>query len=93
MNENTWFAVLQALPSAIDTPLVIFENPEQAQSWIQLNDFEDNKLWIITNDEVQYWVVAQEVGMQLINMGFKHIKVKRQPVPPQSLKAHGDETV
>ena len=93
MNEDTWFTVLQALPNSIDTPLVIFENPEQAQAWIQLNDFEKDNLWIITNDERQYWVVAQEVGRQLIDMGFTHIKVTRQPVLPQSSEAHGDETV
>jgi hypothetical protein len=93
MNEDTLFTVLQALPTAIETPLVIFDNPEQALTWIQFNGFEKVNLWIITNDERQYWVVSDDVGSQLINMGFRRIIVKRPPVLPQSSEVPGDETV
>ncbi|GAB3898242.1 hypothetical protein GCM10028803_17380 [Larkinella knui] len=93
MNEDTWYTVLQALPTTIDTPLVIFDNPVQALSWIQLNNFETDNFWIVTNNELQYWVVAQEVGMQLIHMGFKRTIVIPPPTPPQSLEAPGDEKV
>ncbi len=93
MNEDTLFTVLQALPTAIDTPLVIFDNPEQAQIWIQLNGFEKDNLWVITNDERQYWVVSGDVGKQLINLGFQRIKVKLPPVLPQSSEVPGDEMV
>ncbi|GAB3919217.1 hypothetical protein GCM10028804_10380 [Larkinella terrae] len=89
MNEHTWFAVLQALPTAIDIPLVIFDNPVQAEAWILLNGFEEDKLWIVTNDDLKYWVVAPEVGNQLIHMGFTKITATLPPVPQPALKARG----
>lgn len=92
MNEDTWIAVLQALPTSINIPLVIFDNPIQAYAWIQLNGFQNDDLWIVTNDALAFWVVSHEAGEQLIHMGFDHIRVIPPPIPPPTLRAHGDET-
>ncbi|GAB3335435.1 hypothetical protein GCM10027299_44420 [Larkinella ripae] len=84
MNEDTWLAVLQALPTPIDTPLILFDNPIQAQAWVQLNESEEDTLWIVTNDERKYWVVTVEIGMELLRAGFKQITAIPPLVPPQS---------
>ncbi|GAB3269850.1 hypothetical protein GCM10027347_40130 [Larkinella harenae] len=91
MNEDTWLAVLQALPTSINTPLIVFDNPTKALAWIQLNYFEESNLWIVTNDKTNYWVVTGEVGKQLLRMGFIRLKATPPPTPPQSLTTPGDE--
>lgn len=91
MNEETWLAVLQALPNSINTPLILFDNPIQALAWIQLNDFQDEIFWIVTDDERRYWVVTSEVGQQLLEMGFQRISEIPPAVPPQSSVVPGDE--
>ncbi|WP_128545173.1 hypothetical protein [Larkinella soli] len=70
MNEEIWLAVLKVLPSALTMPIVIFETAEQAGLWWQANDPHEGPLWIMTMDQSIYWIVGEEVGRQLLQLGF-----------------------
>lgn len=66
---STWATVLRAAATEAITPIVSFDDPAQALSYLRYqNDGDDIRA--VTNDGVIYWLVSAALAIKLYEAGF-----------------------